>query len=150
MFPYRQLPGMPPFTGPGSGQGSGAPPFGPPPGQGQGFGPPGQGFGPPGQGPGGFGPPGQGGQAGPPSGPPPSSIPPQGFGAGGPTTFAVDPGAMRRCLFRFTYIHLNNGESFWFYPTFLGRRSVAGYRWFFFNWVYYGIDTNRIRSFQCV
>lgn len=161
MYPYnRQLSIMPPFIGPGTGPG-GFPPFGPP-GQGPGgfppFGPPGQGpggppsFGPPGQGPG-FGPPGQGGQAGPPSGPPPSTPPSTmtaGFAAGGPSTFAVDPGAMRRCMFRFTYIRLNNGESFWFYPTFLGRRSVAGYRWFLFTWVYFGIDTNRISSFQCV
>ncbi|MCA1321235.1 hypothetical protein LC085_15035 [Bacillus tianshenii] len=141
MYPYRQLPGLPPIFGPGSGQGPGG-----------GFGPPGQGFGPPGQGPGGFGPPGQGGgQGGPPPGPPPSSPPPEvmGYGAGGPTAFAVDPGAMRRCLFRYTWVRLNNGEGFWFWPTYIGRRSVAGYRWWFFTWIYFGIDTNRIRSFQC-
>ncbi|MFE7061555.1 hypothetical protein ACFVAD_05255 [Sutcliffiella sp. NPDC057660] len=148
MYPYRQLPGLPPIFGPGSGQGQGGPPpFGPPPGQG-----PGGGLGPPGQGPGGFGPPGQGGgQGGPPPGPPPSSPPPEvmGYGAGGPTALAVDPGAMWGCLRRYTWVRLNNGEAFWFWPTFIGRRSVAGYRWWFFTWVYFGIDTNRIRSFQC-
>lgn len=143
MYPYRQL-SIPPFgPPPGGGQGPG---FGPPPGGGQG-----PGFGPPGGGPpGGGGGPG----SGPPPGPPPSSPPPQTAaslsGPGGPTAFAVDPGAFIGCLYRFTWVRLNNGEQFWFYPTFIGRRSVAGYRWFFFRWGYFGIDTNRIRSFQCI
>lgn len=149
MYPYRQL-SFPPFgPPPGGGQGPG---FGPPSGGPPGFGPPGgpgggPGFGPPGGGPGG------GPGSGPPSGPPPSTPPPQtaSFGApGGPTALAVDPGAFFGCLYRFTWVRLNNGEQFWFYPTFIGRRSVAGYRWFFFTWMYFGIDSNRIRSFQCV
>jgi hypothetical protein len=134
MYPYYrqfpiQIPGFPPFGGQGQG---GMPPFGPP-GTGQG---------------GGFG--GGPGQAGPPSGPPPSTIPPeQSQGQFG--VFAVDPGAIQGCLFRFTFIRLNNGRSFWFYPTFVGRNSVAGYRWRpnQFRWDYFGIDLNRIRSFSC-
>jgi hypothetical protein len=136
MYPYRQL-NFPPF-GPGGVPG-GQPPFGPP-GQGPGFGPPGPG------GPGGPG-------GGPPPGPPPSSPPSQALGfdaPGGPSVLAVDPGAFYGCLHRYTWVRLNSGEQFWFYPTFIGRRSVAGYRWFFFTWVYFGIDSNRIRSFQCV
>jgi hypothetical protein len=137
MYPYdRQftmpMPGLPPF-GPGQqqpsfGPGQQQPPFGPP-GFGQGGGP---------------------GQAGPPLGPPPSTIPPQQsqgqFGA-----FAVDPGGIRRCLYRFTFIRLNNGRSFWYYPTFVGRNSIAGYRWRRnqFRWQYFGIDLNQIRSFSC-
>ncbi|WP_339149477.1 MULTISPECIES: hypothetical protein [unclassified Sutcliffiella] len=147
MYSYRQL-SFPPFgPPPGGGQGPG---FGPPSGGPPGFGPPGgPGFGPPGGGP-----PGGGPGGGPPPGPPPSSPPPQtaaSLGApGGPTVFAVDPGAFYGCLYRYTWVRLNSGEQFWFYPTFIGRRSVAGYRWFFFTWVYFGIDTNRIRSFQCI
>lgn len=87
---------------------------------------------------------GGGDQYGPPSGPPPSYTPQQGFSA-----YAVDPGAIRRCRFRFTYIWLNNGRSFWFYPTFVGRDSIAGYRWRNRRWVYYGTDLRRISSFQC-
>jgi hypothetical protein len=126
---YRQfqVPGFPPFGGQG-----GMPPFGPP-GSGQG---------------GGFG--GGPGQAGPPFGPPPSTIPPeQGQGQFG--VFAVDPGGIRGCLYRFTFIRLNNGRSFWYYPTFVGRNSVAGYRWRRnqFRWDYFGIDLDRIRSFSC-
>lgn len=98
----------------------------------------------PGGGPGGFPGGGGGGQSGPPTAPPPSYIPQES-----PTAFAVDPGGIRRCLFRYTFIWLNNGRSFWFYPTYVGRTSIAGYRWRNFRWVYYGTDLNRIRSFRC-
>ncbi|WP_110112223.1 transporter [Bacillus sp. CGMCC 1.16541] len=94
-------------------------------------------------------PPGQGGQGStqPPTSPPPSFTPQ--LSASGPSVFAVDPGAIRRCLFRFTYIWQNNGRQFWFYPTFVGRNSVAGFRWTGFFWVYSGIDLQTIREFQC-
>lgn len=86
----------------------------------------------------------QGGGA--PTSAPPSFIPQETQAS----AFAVDPGAIRRCMFRFTYVWLNNGNSFWFYPIFVGRNSVAGYRWRRrYGWVYFGIDLNRIRSFQC-
>ena len=98
-------------------------------------------FGPP------FGPP-SGGQGSPPSGPPPSIIPSltqtQGFGIQ-----AVDPGAIRPCTFRFVYIRLTNGRRFWAWLTFVGRTSVAGYRWNGRRWVYFGIDLKRIDSFYC-
>jgi len=83
-------------------------------------------------------------QTGAPTGPPPAFQPTQpAF-----QTFAIDPGAIRGCLFRFTYIWLNR-DSFWFYPVFVGRNSVAGYRWRRNRWVYFGIDLNQIQSFQC-
>jgi hypothetical protein len=136
-------PGMPP--------GQGAPPSGygypPSPQYGGQYYPPQQGT-PPyghggpsyGQGPGGYNP------DGPPTSPPPAFIPqsPQ-YG------YAVDPGSMRRCLHRYTYVWLQNGRSFWFYPTYIGRRSAAGYRWRVRTrrWEYYGINLELIRSFQC-
>ena len=134
------------------GGGMGGPPGGPPPGfPGQPFpgGGPGQppGFSPsqpPGFPPTGGGPQQQGG--GPPSSPPPSFTPQMQQGV---SAFAVDPGAIRGCLFRYTYVWLNTGRGFWFYPTFVGRTSVAGWRWRNFRWVYYGTDLNRIRNFQC-
>lgn len=96
-----------------------------------------------------MGPPGQGPAGGPPSSPPPSFVPAQtqAFQAG---TFAVDPGSIRRCLFRFTYIWLRNRQQFWFFPIFLGRNSVAGWRWTGFNWMYFGISLRQIESFTCV
>jgi hypothetical protein len=124
----RQFPFFPP-GGPGGPPGfPGGGPGGPPPG-----------------GPPGF--PGGGGQqGGAPQSPPPSFTPQESQAA----AFAVDPGAIRGCLFRYTYVWLIDGRSFWFYPTFVGRTSVAGWRWSRRRgWVYFGIDLRQIRSFQC-
>ncbi len=123
-----------------------------PPGQGPGFFPPGQGpgFFPPGQGQGPppFGPPGGGAGLGPPPGRPPAFTP-SVSAAQQAGIFAVDPGAIRPCRFRFVYIWLDNGRQFWAWLVFTGRNSVAGWRWTGFNWVYFGIDINRISSFVC-
>jgi hypothetical protein len=125
--PFGQQPpfGGPPFGGPPFGQ---QPPFGGAPfGGGQGF--------------------------GPPSGPPPAFEPSMaqmgGFGIGGPTVFAIDPGAIRPCSFRFVFIVLENGRRFWAWLTFVGRRSIAGWRWNGFRWVFFGIDLDDIRAFFC-
>ena len=93
--------------------------------------------------------PSQGFQSGPPSSPPPSFVPAQSqqqqVG-----TFAVDPGSIRGCLFRYTYVWLNNRQQFWYYPTFVGRTSISGWRWTGFNWVFFGVDLRQIQSFTCV
>lgn len=91
-----------------------------------------------------FGQPGQDQQFGPPTSPPPSVVPTQQVEA-----FAVDPGSIVRCLFRYTYVWLRNRQQFWFFPTFVGRRSVSGYRWTGFRWIYFGIDLRQIQSFTC-
>jgi len=111
------------------------PPFGPP------FGPPG---GPPGHGPGPT--PGPPGQQMAPTSPPPSFVPQQQSAS----LLAVDPGAIRRCMFRFTYIWMHHGGQFWFFPVFLGPTSVAGFRWTGFSWMYTGFDLRSIQSFTCV
>ena len=91
-----------------------------------------------------------------PSGPPPSFVPQeggakvQGFGApGGSATQFVEQGAIRPCLFRNIYIWPRRGKSFWAFLTFVGRRSVSGFRWQGRRWVYFGMDLRDIRSFQC-
>lgn len=94
-----------------------------------------------------FGPPSQGPQAGPPTSPPPSYIPAQTQQA---QAFAVDPGSIRGCLFRFTYVWLRGFQQFWFYPTFVGRNSVSGFRWNGFTWVFFGISLRQIQSFTCI
>lgn len=88
--------------------------------------------------------PGGGQTGGPPTTPPPPFTPTQSQFQ----TFAVDPGGIRGCMFRFTYIWLRR-DSFWFYPTFVGRNSIAGFRWSHNRWVYFGIDLDKIQSFQC-
>lgn len=103
---------------------------------------------PPPPGPGGPGRPGQGNR--PPSGPPPATTPQEPFSAaGGPQTFAVDPGSIRGCRFRFTYIWPRRGRSFWMWITFVGRRSISGWRWDGRRWFYFGMDLRDIRSFRC-
>ncbi|WWB87008.1 transporter [Priestia aryabhattai] len=151
MYPYQYDPRFQNLFPPGGG-GQGFPSF-PPGGGGQGFpsfppGGGGQGFPsfPPG---GGQGFPPQGG-AQPPSSPPPAFTPAPKLGSGGPSLYAVDPGAISGCLYRYTYIWPRYGRPYWFYPTFVGRRSVAGYRWTGSFWVYAGVDVNQIREFQCV
>lgn len=108
---------------------------------GQLFGPGGQQQFPGQQPPGGF--PG-GGQAGVPNTPPPPFIPEQPQFQ----TYAVDPGGIRGCMYRFTYVWLRR-DAFWFFPTYVGRDSIAGFRWQRNSWVYYGVDLDRIESFQC-
>ncbi len=136
--PQTGFPGtsMPPGPGPSSPQFPGTPqgPFGPSTGQGS--------FSPP---PGTFGPQGgpQGVQA--PTAPPPQFTPPKPL----VSAYAIDPGAISGCLFRNTFIWLTSGERFWLYPVFVGRTSVAGFRWNGRFWTYFGIDTNRIESFSC-
>ncbi|MBB6450954.1 hypothetical protein HNR44_002944 [Geomicrobium halophilum] len=105
-------------------------------------------FSPPGPPPTGGGP-GSSPQTSPPTASPPGFIPPRPPETQQIGTFAVDPGAIRGCLFRFTYVWLTNQQQFWFYPIFVGRTSVAGFRWTGFSWVYFGIDTGLIDAFQC-
>ena len=93
---------------------------------------------------------GQGqGQSGPPSSPPPSFVPAQ-TQSQQVGTFAVDPGSIRFCLFRFTYIWLKNRQQFWYYPVFVGRQSISGFRWNGFMWVFFGVSLRQIESFTCV
>lgn len=152
-FVRQQLPFFGPFQGTQflpqffPGQGSGFPGQGPGfPGQGPGF--PGQGPGFPGQGPG-FPGQGPGIGGGPPSGPPPSFTPSLAAAQQTAGVLAVDPGAIRPCRFRFVYLWLDNRQQFWAWLIFVGRQSVAGWRWTGFNWVYFGLDLNRISSFVC-
>jgi hypothetical protein len=151
-----QGPGFPQVQGPGFSQGQ-VTGFGP--GQGQGFGPgfsqgqvPGFGqFFPPGQVPG-FPPgqvPGGGVGMGPPLGRPPQFIPSQAAAQQTAGVLAVDPGAIRPCRFRFVYLWLDTGQQFWAWLVFVGRRSVSGWRWTGFNWVFFGLDLDRISSFVC-
>jgi hypothetical protein len=74
----------------------------------------------------------------------PNLLQTQGIG-----TKAIDPGSIRRCRNRFVYLELDNGREFWAWLNFVGRRSVSGWRWTGFRWVYFGVDLRRIDSFYC-
>lgn len=87
-----------------------------------------------------------------PPGPPPSYIPnSQNMQSTGITPKAVDPGAIRICRYKYTYIWETNGREYWAYITFVGPRSIAGYRWNRRSrrWIYFGLDLRRIESFVC-
>lgn len=126
-----------PMDGPPQGPPPGRPPQGPPPGRPPQGPPPGR----PPQGP----PPGR-----PPQGPPPStqfrgpSFPGRPF-----PPFVPDFRQIRRCLFQFTYIWLNNGSNFWFYPVSLADGFLVGFRWRNYRWVFETINLRRIDFFQC-
>ncbi|WP_097026854.1 hypothetical protein [Clostridium peptidivorans] len=80
----------------------------------------------------------------PPSGPPPSVTPQEPV-----QTFAVDPGAIRGCLYKYVYIWPNRGSSFWMWLVYVGRQSIAGWRWDGRRWFYFGMDLKDIKSFKC-
>ena len=101
----------------------------------------------PGHGNTGFPPGGQQQGSRPPTAPPPNTAPAYPSNQ----LYAVDPGAISGCLYRNTYVWLSRRNGFWFYPTYVGRTSVSGYRWNarFRRWEYYGVDLNNIESFTC-
>lgn len=80
---------------------------------------------------------------------PPSFAPPHHTPPRPSPTKSVDGYLMQPCLYTPTYLWLSNGQQFWFYPTFMGRRSVAGYRWSYSQWVYTGFGFDIIDSFTC-
>lgn len=91
-----------------------------------------------------------------PMGPPPSYIPSQKDAGVQHSTYSgqgnvksVSPGSIKFCLYRYTYIWQRNGRSYWAYLTRVDRRSVSGWRWAGWRWVYFGVDLRRINSFVC-
>lgn len=45
------------------------------------------------------------------------------------------------------FIWLENGERFWFYPVYFGKRYIYGYRWTGAEWVYSSVLINGIESY---
>ena len=92
-------------------------------------------------------------QASPPSGPPPNTVPSKNQKAvksySGISPMAIESGTIRPCKYSYVYIWLTNGSSFWAWLTYVGRKSVSGYRWTGRRWVYFGTDLRRIDSFIC-
>lgn len=85
-------------------------------------------------------------QGGAPTTPPPNFTPTKSS----VSTFAIDPGGIRNCLHRFVFIWPSgSNRGFWIFLTFVGPRSIAGFRWNGWRWSYFGMDLNRIDSFQC-
>ncbi len=79
----------------------------------------------------------------------PMGSPPRGVPEKPSSLRRIEAGAIRGCLYNYTYVWLTNGSSFWFYPTFIGRESISGYRFTRRGWVYLGFDLRMIESFYC-
>ena len=82
-----------------------------------------------------------------PPGPPPNIDP--ALGQTDPSLKAVSPRPLRSCRYQYVYIWLEDGRNFWTYLTYVGRRSVAGYKWIGYRWVYFGTDTDNISEYTC-
>lgn len=91
----------------------------------------------------------QGQHQGSPPGPPPTKAPVKSQKSGEANLKAVDPGALRPCIYRYVYIWPRRGKSFWAWLTYIGRESASGYKWNGHRWIYFGIDLRDIQSFQC-
>lgn len=85
----------------------------------------------------------------PPSTPPPPFTPSKPKEKNGISVKSVDAGSIKFCKYKYTYIWLNNGTSFWAYIVYVGKRSIGGFRWIHHRWVYFGIDLREIDSFVC-
>lgn len=97
------------------------------------------------------GPPGQGNM---PKSPPPNYTPSKKEKgvqslSSSKNTKAVSPNSIRFCLFKYTYIWEVSGRNYWTFLINVDRRSVSGFRWLGFTWVYFGLDLRRIDSFIC-
>lgn len=85
-----------------------------------------------------------------PPGPPPTAVPTKHAQAtGGAQAYAVEQGTIRRCMHRYMYIWPRRGHGFWAWLTYVGRRSVSGYKWNGYRWMYFGMDLREIDSFEC-
>lgn len=87
------------------------------------------------------------GPSGPPTSPPPNITPSKSENKAG--VKAVDPGAIRFCRYKFTYIWPSRGRPFWAWIVYIGRQSISGWRWNGWRWVYFGMDLRQIDSFTC-
>ena len=91
----------------------------------------------------------QGPQGGMPSAPPNFTPPQPQSQLLGATPLAIDPGAIRPCQHRFVYIWPRRERGFWAWLTFVGPRSISGFRWNRNTWRFFGMDLRDISSFQC-
>lgn len=84
----------------------------------------------------------------PPTSPPPNFTPKQSESKSS-NTKAIDQGAIAPCTFRFSYIWPKKGNSFWAFLIYVGKKSVAGWKFMRGRWVYFGMDLKEIKSFTC-
>jgi hypothetical protein len=87
-------------------------------------------------------------QQAPPKNPPPNYTP-KLSDAASPTLTTVEFGVVAPCIFKFTYLWLKSGDSFWSYIVYVSKTSIAGWKYKAGQWVYFGLDLKEIKNFIC-
>jgi hypothetical protein len=78
-----------------------------------------------------------------PTMPPPSYIPRRPFGHNNPAFLINSVG-------RLVYLWLYDGRNFWATLTFVGPRTIEGYRWNGNTWRFFEVDHNDVQSFVVI
>lgn len=79
-----------------------------------------------------------------PTNPPPNYIPNLSN-----ATSTITPAAITPCAHKYTYLWLKNGESFWAYIVYVGKRAVAGWRYTKDRWIHFALNLRQIKNFTC-
>ena len=84
----------------------------------------------------------------PPKNPPPSYTPklsdlPE------PNLTKVESGAISPCIYKYTYLWLKNGESYWSYIVRIGNISLSGWRYIGGRWISFSLDLKDLKNFVC-
>lgn len=80
---------------------------------------------------------------------PPNFTPNKSNYKSSPQLKSVSPGSLGPCTYQYSYIWLNNGNSFWAWLICVDRYSAFGFRWNGRKWVHFGVDLKRINYFEC-
>ena len=84
----------------------------------------------------------------PPKNPPPSYTP-KLSDLPNPNLTKVESGAISPCIYRYTYLWLKNGESYWSYIVRIGNTSLSGWRYIGGRWISFTLDLKDLRNFVC-
>lgn len=79
-----------------------------------------------------------------PVNPPPGAVPNEPAAA-----VPIEPSTLTPCAFKYTYLWLKNGESFWAYITSVGKKSVSGWKYTKNRWKQFGTRLTQIKKFTC-
>ena len=56
---------------------------------------------------------------------------------------------LRLCTYRYTYLWLRNGKSFWCYPTYVSNNTVSGWKWKNYRWKFFSMPIRKVSNFYC-
>ena len=56
---------------------------------------------------------------------------------------------LKYCTYRYTYLWLRNGKSFWCYPTYVNKTTISGWKWKNYKWKFFSMPIKKISNFYC-